>query len=250
MAKTYHTSNQWALAGLFKRITLGDDPKLLQNEACHLAEKVDSDDITAAQKALVDEGYSYQLVQKITAAFVLMGLPKKKSVEAHNQLAANHILQKIKAENAMALCYLQDLEEISGEIVHLEKITNVSSEFRQLTRIAAFFVQFKLHIEREEHIIFPYLQKYGWKGLCKSDEDEHKMILLDIDNLTALVGSLDALAFEQFSGYLQKVVDHLVSTLTAHLIYECDILWPIAQIVIEGAHVWETIKALCDEFEY
>ena len=64
MAKTYHSSNRWALTGLFKRINLGDDPKLLQDEACHLADKVNSDDIAAAQKALIDEGYPNQVVQK------------------------------------------------------------------------------------------------------------------------------------------------------------------------------------------
>ncbi|MDH4203480.1 MAG: hypothetical protein OEV87_11395 [Phycisphaerae bacterium] len=65
MAKTRHSSNRWALTGLFKRITLGEDPKLLQNEASQLAKNVSSDDIASAQQVLIDEGYSSDLVEKI-----------------------------------------------------------------------------------------------------------------------------------------------------------------------------------------
>ena len=102
MAKTYHSSNRWALTGLFKRINLGDDSKLLQNEASHLADKINSEDIAAAQQALVDEGYSSQVVQKISSVFVLMGLHKEKTGSKEAKLPDNHILQKILAEHTLA----------------------------------------------------------------------------------------------------------------------------------------------------
>ena len=250
MAKTYHTSNRWALTGLLKRINLGDDPKLLQSEASHLAEKVDSDDIAAAQQALIDEGYSSELVQKISAVFVLMGLHKANANPTGAKLSDNHILQKILAEHDLARCYLADLANIAEEINQLDDLSDVSSEYRRLAQTADYFYRFKRHIEREEDIIFPYLRKFGWEGLCKADEDDHKKILADIENLCALVSSLDAIKFDTFNGYLRKIVQHFVSTLRDHLAYEEDFLWPTALIVIEDAEVWETIKALSDEFEY
>jgi DUF438 domain-containing protein len=250
MAKTYHSSNRWALTGLFKRINLGDDPKLLQDEACHLADKVDSDDIAAAQKALIDEGYPSQVVQKISSVFVLMGLHKEKAGPKETTLADNHILQKIFAEHTLARCYLGDLIQITEQIAHLENLTDVSSEFRRLLRIIDHFHQFKQHIEREEDIIFPYLRKYGWKEICKADEEEHKKIVTDIDNLAALVFSLNTIKFENFNRYLQKIVKHFVPLLQGHLSYEEELLWPIALVVVDDAKVWETIKALADEFEY
>ncbi|MHC5138210.1 MAG: hypothetical protein ACYSN7_06595, partial [Planctomycetota bacterium] len=109
MAKTYHSSNRWALTGLLKRINLGDDPIQLSNEASHLAQKVNSDDIAAAQKALIDEGYSDRVVQKISAAFILMGLRKEHAPDTETKIPDNHILQKMSVEHSLMRCYLADL---------------------------------------------------------------------------------------------------------------------------------------------
>jgi len=250
MAKTYHTSNRWALTGLFKRINLGDDPKLLRNEASHLADKVNSDDIAAAQQALVDEGYSNQVVQKISSVFVLMGLHKEKTGSKEAKLPDSHILQKVWAEHALTRCYLADLAQITEEIDHLDSLTDVSSEFRRLLQAIDHFYRFKRHIEREEDIIFPYLRKHGWKGLCKADEDEHKKIVTYIDNLVVLASSLNTIEFDHFKDYLQEFVKYFVPLVREHLSYEEELLWPIALVVIDNAETWETIKAFCNEFEY
>lgn len=250
MEKTHNSSNRWALAGLFKRINLGDDPKLLRSEASYLVEKVDSDDIAAAQKTLMNEGYSEQLVQKIAEAFVMMGLPKKHAGKKEPKCADNHILQKMSVEHSMTRCYLEDLKQIADEIDGLETLTNVSSEFRRLSRLVEYFLHFKRHLQREEDVIFPYLKKFGWKGLCKSDENEHKKILADIDNLLALISSLGLIDQNRFNDYLQKIVRHFVPLLRDHLTYEDEVLWPIALVIIDDDQVWETIKAVCDEFEY
>jgi hemerythrin-like domain-containing protein len=250
MSKTYHSSNRWALTGLFKRINLGDDPRTLCSEASHLVEKVDSNDIAAAQKALIDEGYSQELVEKISAAFVLMGLPKKKTAKSKLKLADNHIVQKIAAEHTVARCWLEDLREITEEIVQMDSLTNVSSEFRRLSRIVDYFDQFKRHIEREEDIVFPYLNQYGWNGLCKTEIEEHKLILKDIDNLYALLMSLNMMKSETFRKVLQKIADHFIPLLNGHMNYEEDLLWPIALTVVDEPEVWQRIKAVCDEFEY
>lgn len=250
MAKTYHSSNRWALTGLFKRINLGDDPKQLCSEAGHLVDKVDSNDIAAAQQTLIDEGYTPDMVEKISAAFVLMGLARKKNEISKSKLVDNHILSIMAAEHSMTRCRLEDLRQITDEIMQTDTITNVSSEFRRLSNLVEYFGRFKRHIEREEDIIFPYLNKYGWKGLSQSDVEDHKIILRDIDNLSALILSFGMLKIEEFKGHLNKISDHLISVLTDHMSYEEDLLWPIALIVIDEPKTWETVKALSDEFEY
>jgi len=250
MAKTYHSSNRWALTGLFKRINLGDDPKRLRNEASHLAEKVDSDDIAAAQQALIDEGYPNQVVQKISAAFVLMGMREKHAPDTKTAIPDDHILRKMRAEHDLARYYLADLKQIAEEIDQLEDLRDVSSEFRRLAQIVEYFYGFNKHIEREEDIIIPYLNKYGWEGLSKTDMAEHKQIRTDINNLAALISSFNTIKFQSFNGYLQKIVQHLIPMLQDHITYEDDLLWPIALVIIDDEKVWDTIKALSDDLEY
>jgi len=250
MAKTYHSSNRWALTGLFKRITLGEDPKRLQSEASHLAEKVDSDDIAAAKQALIDEGYSSELVQKISAAFMLMGLHKETAGSTETALPDNHILQKIMSEHALTRCYLADLTQITEEIGLLDSLTDVNSEFRRLVQTIDYFYRFKRHIEREDDLIFPYLKKYGWKGLSQTAQDEHRSIKTEIDNLTILVTGFSTIGLDDFKAWLAMVVKRFCPLMLNHIAYEQDILWPIALVVLDDAETWETIKALSDDLEY
>jgi DUF438 domain-containing protein len=250
MAKTYHTSNRWALTGLFKRINLGDDPKLLRNEAHHLISKVDSADVAAAKQTLIDEGYPCPLVEKISEAFTLMGRCKENTLEAEHKLADNHILKKIMAEHNLIRCFLEDLRHLEEEIQALEELTDVSSEFRRLARIVVHFVIVKEHMEREEDVIFPYLRKFGWEGLCRAAENQHIKIRDDINNLVTLITSFNMVKFENVKGWLQTIVPRFLPTMLEHLAYEDELLWPISLIIIEDEKVWEEIKAVSDEIGY
>lgn len=50
MANTRRNAKTWALAGLFKRINLGEDLKLLRSEASQLAKNIDPNDIVGAEQ--------------------------------------------------------------------------------------------------------------------------------------------------------------------------------------------------------
>ena len=76
MTNTNRNAKTWALAGLFKQINLEEYPELLSSEAGQLAKNIDPEDITGAEQILIDEGYPYQLVQKISETFVLIGMVK------------------------------------------------------------------------------------------------------------------------------------------------------------------------------
>jgi DUF438 domain-containing protein len=250
MAKTYHSANRWALTGLFKRINLGNDPKQLCSEAHHLADKVDTSDIDAAKQTLIDEGYSDQLVQKISEVFMLMGLYEKESQESKLQLSENHILHRIKAENEMTRCVLMDLLAIEKEINLLDAMTDASSEFRRLSHLIESLIIVKEHVEREEDVIFPYLRKYEWDGVCGGVEKQLKKIKIDINNLVALVTSFNSIQFSEFKNWLHTIVSRFSKNVQDQISFEEDLLWPISLIVIEDMKMWDRIKALSDEIGY
>jgi DUF438 domain-containing protein len=250
MAKTYHNSNQWALAGLFKRINLGDGLKQLRSEASHLAGKVNSKDIAAAQQILINEGHSPDIVEKISSAFILLGLRSKKLESAENNLSDNHILDRIFAEHAMIRCDVSDLLLVSKQIDRLDTLTDISSEFRQLSRIVQRLIESKRQIDREDDLIFPYLEKYGWQGLCRTARAEHHSIKKEIDNLTVLVTGFNTIGPKDFKAWLQMVVRRFCPLLLNHLRFEQEVLWPIALVLIDDPDMWKRIRTLANEFEY
>jgi len=250
MANTNRNAKTWALAGLFKRINLGEDPKLLRSEASQLAKNVDPSDIAGAEQTLIDEGYPCRVVQQLSAIFVLMGLRKREHNNSENILSDDHILRKIMVEHDLTRCFLADLNNVAETIWGLDSLTDVSSEFRNLANILGHFRVMKEHIEREEDVIFPYLRKFGWEDLCLTAQTEHAKIRIDIDNLAMLIVSFNEDKLGDFKTWLLTIVQRLSPIILEHFSYEEDILWPISLVVIEDVKVWESIKALCDDIGY
>ncbi len=250
MKNTNRNAKTWALAGLFKRINLGEDPKLLCSEASQLVKNVDPNDIAGAEQTLVDEGFSCRVVQQISAAFVLMGLTKREHNNSGSGLSDDHILQKIRVEHELARCYLADLKNVAETIWGLNGLTDVSSEFRNLGHIIGHLSVMKEHIDREEDVIFPYLRQFGWMALCRTAQTDHSKIRSDIDNLVALISSFNEVRFEDFKSWLATIVKRLAPTMLEHLSYEDDLLCPISLVVIDDVKVWEQIKTLCEDIGY
>ena len=250
MANTHHNAKTWALAGLFKRINLGEDLKLLRSEASQLAKNIDPNDIAGAEQTLINEGYPCRVVQQLSATFVLIGLYKRKQNNLESKLPDDHILRKMMAEHDLVRCYLADLNSVAVTIRCLNDFTDLSSEFRNLCHIVRQLSGMTEHIEREEYIIFPCLIKLGWTGLCQTAQTEHAKIRIDIDNLITLIKSFNEIRLEDFKALLITIVQRLSTIMLEHLSYEDDLLCPISLVVIDDAKDWKSIKALCDEIGY
>jgi len=250
MAKTHQNAKTWALAGLFKRINLGEDLKLLRSEASQLVKNIDPNDIAGAEQTLINEGYSSRVVKQLSAAFILMGLHKRRQNNLESKLPDDHILLKIMAEHDLIRCYLSDLNSATVTIRCLPYLTDVSSEFRNLCQFLRHLSIMIDHMDREEYIIFPYLTKLGWGGLCQTVQNEHDKIRIDFENLIALIASFNEIRLEDFKARLITIVQRLSTIMLEHLSYEDDLLCPISLVVIDDINVWKSIKALCDETGY
>ncbi|MFX0206904.1 MAG: DUF438 domain-containing protein [Candidatus Hodarchaeota archaeon] len=250
MANAYQNAKTWALAGLLKRINLGEDLKLLRNEAGQLAKSIDPSDIAGAEQTLINEGYSSRVVKQLSATFILMGLHKRRQNNLEDKLPDDHILLKMMAEHDLVRCYLADLNNAAETIRCLNYLTDVSSEFRNLCHIIKHLSIVTEHIDREEYIIFPFLMKLGWAGLCQTAQTEHAIIRINIDSLVELVTSFNKIRLEDFKSWFITIVQNLSSIMLEHLSYEDDLLWPVSLVVIVDAEDWKSMKALCDEIGY
>ncbi|MHC4394185.1 MAG: DUF438 domain-containing protein [Planctomycetota bacterium] len=250
MASTDHSSKAKNLTRLLKRLNHGEDPNLLRKEANHLVTNVGPQDIARAEQNLINDGYSTQLVQQLSATLMLMGIFEEQSANLKSQLAANHILRRIMVEHNIIRCLLADLDEIVDTIGCLDELTDVSLEFRKLSRTIEHLKATKEHIEREEDIIFPYLKKHVWMRLCQTIQGEHIYLRTEIDNLFELIVLFNNISFEEFKARLITIVQNFSVIMREHLCQEDNILYPIALGVINDAIFWEKMKAVCDEIGY
>jgi DUF438 domain-containing protein len=250
MANVARSRKAQTLTRLLRRISRGDDPKLLRKEAHQLLPNVEPKDIATAEQNLIDNGYSVQLVQLLSATFMLMAIPEEQSANLKTWLPANHLLRLVMAEHDVIRCFLADLTDVAGTIDYLYHLTDVSSEFRKLTHIVEHLNAMKTHIEREDDVIFPYLRKYGRISLCRAVQGDHINIITEIDNLAGLTVLFNEVSLEQFKAGLIATTRRLQTMMQEHLAQEDEILYPIALGIINDVRVWEKMKVTCDEIGY
>lgn len=251
MGKVYKENrNANALTRLLKRINDGADPKDLRQEAGQLMANVTSRDIAAAEQNLINAGYAAKLAGQLSAAFVVMGIIEGQKIDLRNQLPDNHIIRKVLAEHDMILCFLADLKDVANVITHENTMASTSSEFRKLAHIAQHLHAMEEHIEAEEDIIFPYLQKHGWTSLCRAAHSDHIYIKIAIGDLMKLIRAFNKAHLDEFKVRLTSVTKYLCPMMQEHILQEDNILYPIALEVIKDDKVWQRIKAVCDDIGY
>jgi len=250
MANTYKNREARAVTYLLKRIYRGEDPKLLRKEANAFVTNLDPKDIATAEQNLIDDGYSAQIVQRLLATFMLMGISEEQSDNPRASLPANHVLRMVMAEHDLIRCFLADLNDVVEVIGHLNHLTNLSSEFRKLAHIIEHLNGMKEHIEREEDVIFPCVKKYGWMNCCLAVQGDHVSIRTEIDNLIRLIVSFNKVGLEDFKVRLTTTSRCLCRVMLEHIFQEDEILYPIALCRIKDGKVWARMKAVCDEIGY
>lgn len=251
MGKVYEQdSNAEMLTRFLMRINAGADLKDLRKEAGRLMANITSKDIAAAEQNLINSGCSAKLVGQLSAAFVVMGIIKGQQIDLRTQLPDNHIIRKVLAEHDMLRCFLADLKDVADVIAHENDLTSTNSNFRKLAHIAQHLEAMAQHIEAEEDIIFPCLQKHGWTSLCRAAHSDHIYIKIAIDDLMKLVRAFNPAYLDEFKVRLNSITRYLCPTMEEHILQEDNILYPVALEVIRDESVWARIKAICDDIGY
>ena len=238
------------LTKLLIRIGQGKNPKLLRKEATRLINGVTDGDIAMAEQNLIRNGYSQQLVEQLSAAFVLMAILEGQSENLKNSLPENHLLRKVLVEHDLMRCFLADLKDTVEKILTLDNITDTNAEFMKLTHIIEHLAAMTEHIDREEDVIFPSLRRLGWSSLCRSAKNEHVYIKVAINDLVTLISSFRSDKVKAFKDKLGATTKQLAPIMIEHLFQEDNILYPIAIEVIEDKKVWARMKEVCDEIGY
>jgi len=250
MQKENENKKAQALARFLKRINRGEDPKLLCREAGRLITDLGPRDIATAEENLIHDGFSAQLAQQLSVAFMLMGVLEEHGGNIRAQLPANHVLQKVMVEHDMMRCFLADLQDVTEAIANMENLTDTKTEFRKLCHIVEHLDAMQEHIDREEDVIFPYLTRNGWSNLCQAAKSDHVYIKVAISDLTGLIGAFNNVKFKQFKVRLMSTVKYLCPIMYDHLSQEDNVMYPIALEVINRSDVWEKMKSICDEIGY
>ncbi|NLH15305.1 MAG: DUF438 domain-containing protein [Phycisphaerae bacterium] len=239
-----------ALAGLLRRINQGVDPAILRQEAHRLIDQVTPRDITEAEQNLIREGYSAPLVGKLSVAFLLMGVMEPQGRNLRARLQGNHILLRVLAEHDIVRCWLADLEEIVEQLAARDELSDSAEPFHRLCHIVEHFNAWLEHFDREDDVLFPFLQHRGWSSLCRKVLAEHDTLRHGIGCLVRMIGEYRDSTFGEFRVNLRTLSEMMIPLMREHLQHEETILYPIAVAVIDDELAWKRLKQVCDQIGY
>lgn len=238
------------LEGLLLRIHDGKPTADLRKQANRLIGTITPQDIAVVEDKLVQGGLSARRVQQLSAAFILMGLMDGNKTNLRERLNERHVLKKVLAEHDILQCFISDLEDVALKIGQAPFLSDTSGEIRRLGHIAEHVSAMEEHIDRENDVIFPALRSQGWDSLCRSVENDHVQIRIQIKRLVQLVDSFGEISFGVFKGKLMTLVKTLCPILKEHLFYEDHILYPVAVAMIDSQAFWDKMHQICDEIDY
>lgn len=251
MKKTREEKNAQELTKLLQRINSEGNVTELRQEAKRLLGRLHPNDMAAAEKYLLESGFSQQLVNRLEASFMLMGVTDESGANhLREKLPPRHVLRTIIAEHEMTRCFLADLEEINERVQAMSALSDTMLEFRRLAHIIEHLDALEEHFEREDDTIFPYLRQFGWSGMCKTGAADHVYIRIAITDLIRLIGGFDKNRLHDFKVRLGSTVKYLVDTLNEHMAHEDNVIFPIAVEMIKDEKLWDRLKEICDEIGY
>jgi len=226
------------------------DKDALQKRANRLIDAVSPNDFERAERNLMRNGIPPRKIQQLSTLFIMMGLAEKQKSDLRPRLPDYHILRKVMAEHEMLRCFLADLEEVAIQIQEASHLTVTSGEFMRLSHIVEHLNSLDEHIGREDDVLFPALQKYGWKSLFMQISSEHTYIQMAVDDLLKLLVAFEKMPFTNFKTRLLSTVRYLCPLLREHLFHEDRVLFPLAVSITDDNNLWERLRQICNEIGY
>lgn len=238
------------LTDFLLKLSENKDREGLRKEANRLIRSITPKDFAFAENNLIRNGITPQKIQQLSTSFIMMGLFEKEQSDLRTLLPDHHVLRKVMAEHDMLRSFIADLEDVAEQIHQQTSLKPTNAEFMRLTHIVEHLNSLDEHIAREDDVLFPVLQDYGWKSMFSIVEGEHTYIQMAVGDLIKLVLAFEKMPFVTFKNRLMSTVRYLCPLMRQHLFHEDRVLFPLAVSLLESDAVWERLRRICNEIDY
>ena len=236
-----------ALKGLIRRLHEGAKPEEVKAEFEEVIKGATPIEIAQVEQELIKEGMPREEVQRLCDVHLAVF---KESLEAGETLAPpGHPIHILMEEHKRLLEFAGLLNDTAKEVKGAEGFDSVGEQMKKLEHIAEHFRDAESHYQREENVLFPYLEKHGVTEPPAIMWMEHDGIREIKQKLTKLIDTHESIGFQGFAGQLGEVGISLAEMLSSHFYKENNILYPIALQVMEESE-WKDIRHQFDELGY
>jgi len=172
------------------------------------------------------------------------------SLEKEQTLApAGHPIHILMEEHKIMLHFADELVATAKGMRAAGSLESATDKMEKLRLLMQRFKESERHYQREENVLFPYLEKHGITqppAIMWMDHDKIREIK---KSLHGLVDSQTRMSFSDFSKQLQEIALALTDMLSKHFYKENSILFPTALRVFAETE-WPEVRRQFDDIGY
>lgn len=206
-----------------------------------------AEDIGRIEQELVREGLPHHELRRLCDVHLaVMGdaLESQKT-----DVPPGHPLHTFKEEHKRILDFLDKLEKTVSEIKEAPSREAIDQRLPLLRSVSEHLMEIEKHNEREENVLFPYLEKQGITeppAVMWSEHNDLRDMKKELHNLIDRAGEMSP---QDFARQVSETSANLVRTLSSHIFKENNVLYPMALQTIPETE-WPDIRQQCDELGY
>ena len=141
---------------------------------------------------------------------------------------AGHPIWILMEEHAKVLDFANKLAAIAEDVFDNPSQENLDGKLPEIDTITNHFKDSIKHYDREENVLFPYIEKHGITGPSKVMWMEHNQIREIEKNLYSLLEKKDDIELAEFAEKFNSLASSLETLLRNHFDKENNILFPAA----------------------
>jgi len=205
-----------ALKGVIRSLHAGSSVDEVKEEFSALLQEVDGGQIAELEQALIADGMPEDEIKRLCDVHVAV-FEDALDLQAPPAAAAGHPIDTLRAENIEAEAVMQALEQAVG-----------AGDWGQARTQLGKLRQYQKHYLREENILFPYLERYGFTGPSSVMWAIHDDIRAGWKSLDALLADRPKDGAAASQPQIQTSSSDLIKTIRDLIYKEENILVPAA----------------------
>lgn len=170
-------------------------------------------------------------------------------METLRTLWPGHVLRILVEEHDVILDALDRLEGIDRQLLQAPPTGTVQSA-EALRNIAALLLEAESHHQREEQVLFPTLEEFGFDGPSAVMREEHVELRFKKHALRDLAERAEDMPAKEFVPLFHPLACDLIGALRDHIERENTILFPESLDIIQDKETWDVMKKQCDNLGY
>jgi uncharacterized protein len=230
-----------------RQLHAGIPPDQVKEKYRSVFEGTDSLEIAKIEEELAKEGIKREELRKLCD--VHMAIFKEQIEKQQLDLKPSQPISILMEEHKIMTKMAEELTALSDKILKVSDIQYVKEDIHQIEHLAGEFIDSEKHYQREENVVFPYLEKNGITEPPAVMWMEHDEIRAQKKSLQNILTQVTEANFQIFKQDLSMIAKALANLLPSHFYKENNILFPAALSVITQQE-WLDIRKQFDQIGY